>query len=611
MAAPSSRDARIRIACRTLAIVIAVAAVIDPAITTTRAVKPVVAVVPVNTAHPDSALVTRVARALADDFRVITARFGAADATVLVGDELPASTAGLVSPAFAVRPDHRTPRLDVRHVHTQDAASLHAPAHVSATLHARGADGRTIALALEANGIIVDRAEHAVSSADTLVHAALAFVPADTGAARLRVVATVNGSPDSSAADLIVRVHDRPLEILVYDPRPSWMSTFVRRALERDARLAVTSRIVTSRGISTAAGAPPARLDDPAGLARFDAIVAGAPEALSARDVAGLDTFLRRRGGSVVLLLDARPSGPVDRLLGVRDWRQRRTDLGAVVTPLLADTGTLRTAEQLWPAVLPAGAEPLVHADTGSEGTSAAAPPAGDPVLWHTAVGAGRLVVSGALDAWRFRDPEVSSFDRVWPAIVAGVAGAAPPPVRVTVTPAVLAPNDDAVVTVTLRDLALAGAAGSITLAGPERPVSVSAILEHGSGPAITRLGVRLWPGGPAGSLRGTFRAPATPGPAHLLITAGDHHTAVPLAVDSAPRRPTGDPGLLDAWTSARGGRVVAASDLSALPAALTEALQPARHPERWRPMRSPWWLAPFALALAADWWLRRRRGLA
>jgi len=28
------------------------------------------------------------------------------------------------------------------------------------------------------------------------------------------------------------------------------------------------------------------------------------------------------------------------------------------------------------------------------------------------------------------------------------------------------------------------------------------------------------------------------------------------------------------------------------------------------RPMRSPWWMLPFAACLAADWWHRRRRGL-
>jgi hypothetical protein len=26
-------------------------------------------------------------------------------------------------------------------------------------------------------------------------------------------------------------------------------------------------------------------------------------------------------------------------------------------------------------------------------------------------------------------------------------------------------------------------------------------------------------------------------------------------------------------------------------------------------PMRSPWWIVPFGLALGGEWWLRRRRG--
>jgi hypothetical protein len=30
-----------------------------------------------------------------------------------------------------------------------------------------------------------------------------------------------------------------------------------------------------------------------------------------------------------------------------------------------------------------------------------------------------------------------------------------------------------------------------------------------------------------------------------------------------------------------------------------------------WHPMRSPWWIVPLTLALAGDWWLRRRRGWA
>jgi hypothetical protein len=28
------------------------------------------------------------------------------------------------------------------------------------------------------------------------------------------------------------------------------------------------------------------------------------------------------------------------------------------------------------------------------------------------------------------------------------------------------------------------------------------------------------------------------------------------------------------------------------------------------RPMRSAWWIVPFAICLAVEWWMRRRRGL-
>ena len=72
------------------------------------------------------------------------------------------------------------------------------------------------------------------------------------------------------AADVLIDVREQRWAILFYDPRPSWMSTFVRRAIARDPRFAVTSRVVTSRNISTDAGQPPASLDDLATLELFD-----------------------------------------------------------------------------------------------------------------------------------------------------------------------------------------------------------------------------------------------------------------------------------------------------------------------------------------------------
>jgi hypothetical protein len=56
---------------------------------------------------------------------------------------------------------------------------------------------------------------------------------------------------------------------------------------------------------------------------------------------------------------------------------------------------------------------------------------------------------------------------------------------------------------------------------------------------------------------------------------------------------------------------VITAGALDALPGLVRAALQAERRRERWHPMRSAWWIVPFAAALGGEWWWRRRRGLA
>src|SRR5207237_6844110 len=103
-----------------------------------------------------------------------------------------------------------------------------------------------------------------------------------------------------------------------------YLSTFVRRALEADRRFAVASRVVTSRNVSSAEGQAPSTLADPSLLELYDVIVVGAPAALTPGDVSGLEQFLRRRGGAVLLLYDAAPTrGVHDRLTGVTTWTTR------------------------------------------------------------------------------------------------------------------------------------------------------------------------------------------------------------------------------------------------------------------------------------------------
>jgi hypothetical protein len=68
---------------------------------------------------------------------------------------------------------------------------------------------------------------------------------------------------------------------------------------------------------------------------------------------------------------------------------------------------------------------------------------------------------------------------------------------------------------------------------------------------------------------------------------------------------------LLNSWVAARGGRVIPNAEIASLENVLGDAVHAAPRLETWNPMRSAWWIVPFALALSGEWWLRRRRGSA
>ncbi len=56
--------------------------------------------------------------------------------------------------------------------------------------------------------------------------------------------------------------------------------------------------------------------------------------------------------------------------------------------------------------------------------------------------GTGRLLLSGAMDAWRFRAADNGAFDRFWPSTIAGLALAVPPPIAIAIDPPLLRPGD-------------------------------------------------------------------------------------------------------------------------------------------------------------------------
>lgn len=586
-------------AFRWAAIGIALLAVADPSIRASRVERPLVAVVATDAGASESA--EAVARALERAADVVRAPLANAAATVLVGVRLPDEPIRAPGPVFAVRPAIAAARIAAISMPTVVPRDARVPVDVEIELprvagrppDTRPRDlgaARRVEVALRTGDLVADRQRVDLPAASTSASARLTFAPGTTGVVPVRVTAGVAHPASAASATTVVTVTDRRWPVLVFDPRPSWHSTFVRRALVEDPRLTVSHRQVTSRGVSNTFGDAPATLENARALSAYRAIVVGTPEALTGGDVAGLETYLRHGGGRVVLLIDRAVSGPIDRLTGVRQWRMRRL---AAPVRVDVDSTTLLAREVVWPSVMPAGVTVQRSLPVDRDSTLA-------PLLWSVPVGAGRVFVSGASDAWQYRDAAASGFAAWWRTAVVGLAASAPPPLDVSVRPSLLRPGGWADVRVTVREDVLAGSGGG-------RSARVVVRLVTGGDTAF----VRVWPDRSPGQFSGSLVAPGRPGPATVVVDAEGNRAEVSVVIDSlaAPPAPA-EPALLDAVTSARSGAVLGDDQVDRLAARLVSALQPTSRVETWYPMRTAWWIVPFALALGAEWWSRRRRGL-
>src|SRR5262249_7418617 len=252
----------------------------------------------------------------------------------------------------------------------------------------------------------------------------------------------------SDATDVVVGLRTQPLRVEFYDSRPSWATTFIRRALEADVRFEVESLSVSSRGVAARTGGE-VSLTDP-GIASLDALVVGGLETLSASDVRALDAYMRGRGGAVVL-------GPGER----SDPGPGRRLAPGTTEHVLEQAAKL---DSTYGAASLQASELLVMRGEIAGSEVLAATPGADrsPVIVSMAHGAGRLLVSGAMDAWRFRAADQAAFDRFWQSTIAGLALAAPPVFDVTVTPAIVRPGEHADVIVRARDKTVSAVSASV-----------------------------------------------------------------------------------------------------------------------------------------------------
>jgi hypothetical protein len=567
---------------RVAAIAIALAALIDPVVAITGATRAHVAVV---IDDPQSAAAARIRERLTRDlnreYDVVPEIASDTDAAVVIGDRYP-DVASSFSPTYSGLVSTvtiPTPTVAIAHVAAPREVPPATTIRIEATVDARGAAGQSTDLVARIDGVELGRASHRWTGDGERWTAALDIAPFGEPPFLIRVQA------GASAADVAVARRVRPIRVQAYDARPSWASTFTRRALESDPRFQVDGIVVSSRGIAVrTAGAVP--LADPR-LDEFDALLVGAVDVLSVADARALDRYMRVRGGAVILLPDQRvlSAAALDLISGggVAPARFSERLLDRPSTLTAAQTAaTLQTSEMLL----------LEHVGAGVDVLASTPGSAAVPVVASIPRGAGRLLLSGAMDAWRFRAAADRGFDRFWQAAIAGLALATPPVVDVSVTPQVLRPNEAGEVVVRARSATAAARASA----------------------SIDDHPIRLWPDAEAGVYRGTFVAAAAERRSVVRAVGSDaiDRTATAVVPVRTGVHHAADAGVapLAMLASSHRGINVDADHVADLVRFVRDAVKSPRTTVPAHPMRSPWWIAAFGGCLGGEWWLRRRRGL-
>ena len=578
---------------RSVAVAVALAAIVDPAFSVQRSPAPIVDVrLGVGLASDPRAIEIR-ERILtfSDAGGAGRERAGPPSAVVLI-DPSPDTYEGLPEglPVSVVELERRPEQaVRIRRVAAPAAVLPGQSAVVAAELEASGLAGQAAVVTLEHRGVELARVKVVWSDGGRQT-AELAYAPPDAGVHELRVAVRPDGNSEGTAFDAVdvaIIAATRELRVMTYEPRPSWAAAFVRRVIESDPVFAPGSLARASRGMDVRAGAAPGRLNAEA-LLDFDAVVIGAPEALSAVEVEAVETFARVRGGAVVFLPDRRPSGPYLRLLPVD-----RFDEVLIETPLALEGASppgLKASEFAIPRDVDPGASVI-----GSARLQARV----RPVVVSWPLGAGRLVFSGALDAWRYRGDDQSGFARFWSGLIGDLAASAPRALNVTVHPALAAPGDPVTVRATIRQTEWDSRGTAIELP----PLGAALIAADGG-----QQPIRMWPAPETGVFEGRMAAPEA-GRFDVRVSAGRLTADAPLITAGGVHtaaRPANE--AVRAIVQATGGVAVEASDLNALHAHL-RALRPSAVPVPVWPMRSPWWIVGFAGPLCAEWALRRRRG--
>ena len=568
-----------RMALRTVAVLIAMAGVVDPAMTKVISRPPSVEVVLPPTSHPDYP------RALAVRTRAVeqlegTAHFTDVDvprARLAIGR--PHRHADPSVPLFAWSLPPAAVSIEVLHAPDRAAATQQIVVH--ARLRGRGVEGQTSSIRLRADGVTLAASEYEWRRPDESHTAELPIPGLPAGTYQLQVLVATNGETVSAGHSVMVSA--TPRRVLVYEPRPSWPAAFARRSLEADRSFDLSALARTAPQVTTTSGDRPAPLSA-SRLGGFEALVLGGLDAVSDDDARLIAEFVTRRGGTLVLWPDGRMPEGLRRRFGLPALEEL-----LLQEPVLLDGGPVRVrASELLVPVQDSPVTAILEVQRDKTRR---------PVVFATPLGNGSVVLVGALDAWRYRGTEQQDLDRFTRALLADAAAGAPPPLAVTLEEPIERPGEPVTIVATLRETEFAAKDGRTTLP----PIAASIV--DGTG---RREMVRLWPRSRVGEFEGAARL-ARSGRYLVEVTAGPRRAQAVLTIaGDVTHARNGEYPLAVAATLTGGAAHESLDELRENMA----GLGPTREAVRFHPMRSAWWMVPFVALLSAEWVLRRRAGL-
>ncbi|HTV02944.1 MAG TPA: hypothetical protein VMF13_20525, partial [Luteitalea sp.] len=437
----------------------------------------------------------------------------------------------------------------------------------------KGTGQLVLTIADQASGREEARETRAVE-AGAVTRVSVPWLAVGEGPRRLRLRVGVPGRTDvrEAVADVGIRIEARDPIISIVEARPAWGVRFARLALSGLPGLRVATEVRTAPGLTVRTG------QDIAGDASL--LMYGGVDALTRGDVDAAERAVRDGGRTAILVVDELPAG-------AGPWRRLWPDpVGQPVSvprPRVVDVGGHAWKSREWLAVpLSTQVRPLAYSDTGS------------PVIAGRGMGAGRVVLVAALDAWRWRAEEGVAWSTGWQALVRRLAADVPPPVTVSAWTAGEGRERVVQADVRVRPDVSPGATPTATM-------------RTGSGAAVA---LPLWSAG-AGRWRGAIPAPGD-GRATIDVTATVDGAVVqtrPVVVDLSAAITPGTWSDVVRTQRARGSEAVEETDLAA---ALDRWRQAHVAPAgaRWHVSRQ-WWFAGLVLGvLGSEWILRRARRL-